>query len=118
MTKILVADDSQFMRKVIRDILEENGHTDIIEASNGNEVIEAYNKHNPDLVLLDIIMPEKDGTEVLAEIVPKGARVLNITAVGQDSMMEKANALGSLGYIIKPFDEEKVMSEVNKALGA
>ncbi|PCI29874.1 two-component system response regulator [Candidatus Kaiserbacteria bacterium] len=117
MAKILISDDSEFMRKVVREILEKNGYTDIIEASNGEEAIEAYDQHKPDLVLLDIIMPEKDGTEVLSDIVPKGAKVLNITAVGQESMIKKATALGSLGYIIKPFDEEMVISEVKKIIG-
>jgi len=117
MAKILIGDDSQFMRKIIKEILEKNGHEVVAEASNGNEAIAMYESEKPDLVLLDIIMPEKDGTQVLAEIVPKGAKVLNITAVGQDEMIQKTKDLGSLGYIIKPFDEVKVMEEVNKALG-
>jgi len=118
MSKILVADDSQFMRKVIIEILNKAGHTEITEASTGPEAIKAYEENKPDLVLLDVIMPEKDGTEVLKEIVPKGAKAIVISAVGQDSILDQTKELGALGYIIKPFDETKVLEEVNKALAA
>lgn len=117
MKKILVSDDSQFMRKVLRDIIESNKLGEVIEAQNGAEAIALYDEHKPDLVMLDIIMPEVDGTQVLANIVPKGAKAIVITAVGQDGMIEKAKSLGALGYVIKPFEESKVVEEVKKALG-
>lgn len=116
MKKVLIADDSQFMRKVLHDILTKNGYTDIIEASTGTEAIEKFNSEKPDLVLSDIIMPEKDGVEVLKEIVPQGAQVLVISAVGQEDMIKQATDAGAKGYIIKPFEETQVLEEINKLL--
>lgn len=116
MAKILIADDSAFMRKVLSDILAKNGHTEIIEAENGKQAIEKYDAEKPDMVLLDVIMPEADGIAVLTDIVPKGAKALVISAVGQENMMNKAKELGALGYIVKPFEEDQVMAEVGKVL--
>ncbi len=117
MPKILLADDSAFMRKVLSDILVKNGYQELIEAENGNQAIEKYNAEHPDLVLLDIIMPEKDGIAVIKEIAPQGAKVLVISAVGQDDMIGQAKTSGAQGYIVKPFEEEQVMTEVKKILG-
>jgi len=117
MAKILISDDSQFMRKVLGDILTKNGYTEFVEAENGNQAVEKYNAEKPDLVLIDIIMPEKDGIAVLKEIVPQGAKVLVISAVGQEDMMKQATDAGAKGYIVKPFEEEQVMGEIKKILG-
>jgi two-component system chemotaxis response regulator CheY len=117
MAKILIADDSQFMRKVLSDILTKNGYTDLVEAENGVQAIEKYTSEKPDLMLMDIIMPEKDGIAVLKEVVPMGASVLVISAVGQDDMMKQATEAGAKGYIVKPFEEEAVLEEVKKLLG-
>jgi len=116
MAKILLADDSQFMRKVLLDILTKNGHTDITEAADGNEAIAKFNELKPDLVLLDIIMPNADGMMVLKDIVPKGGKAIVVSAVGQDEMINQAKDLGALGYIVKPFEEKQVVAEVNKVL--
>lgn len=117
MSKILVADDSQFMRKVLTDILKKNGFDDLIEAENGTQAAEKYTTENPDLVLMDIIMPEKDGIAVLKEIAPKGANVIIISAVGQEEMMKQATDGGAKGYIVKPFEEAQVLEEIKKVLG-
>lgn len=119
MAKILISDDSAFMRKIIRNILEKLGHKDIIEATNGNEAIDKYNSEKPDLVLLDIIMPDVGGIDVLRAIMAanKDAKVVMVTAVGQDAMVEECNQLGAKGYIVKPFDEKKVTETIKNVLG-
>jgi two-component system, chemotaxis family, chemotaxis protein CheY len=117
MAKILIADDSQFMRKVLNDILTKNGYTELVEAENGVQAIEKFASEKPDLMLMDIIMPEKDGIEVLKEIVPNGANVLVVSAVGQEDMIKQATDAGAKGYIVKPFEEEQVMEEVKKLIG-
>jgi len=114
MSKILIADDSTFMRNVLKDILSAKGHN-LIMAENGKEALEKYNVEKPDLVLLDIIMPEVDGMEVLKKI-GKTAKIVVISAVGQDKMVEEAKELGALDYITKPFDNAKVIEVVKKAL--
>lgn len=115
--KILTADDSAFMRKILIDILKGAGFSNFIEAENGNQAIEKFKAEKPDLVLLDIIMPEKDGIEVLREI-GSTAKAIMVSAVGQDSIIKEAAALGAKGFIIKPFDKDKVLEEINKVMGA
>ena len=114
--KILIADDSQFMRKVLKDFLHDAGYTDTLECADGKECMAKYASEKPDLVLLDIIMPEADGIEVLKKI-GKEAKVIVISAVGQEKMVEEAKSLGALDYIVKPFDNDKVLEAVKKALG-
>lgn len=114
--KILTADDSAFMRKVLMDILKEAGFTNIIEAENGRQAVEKCAAEKPDLVLLDIIMPEMDGMEALKQI-GKTANVVMVTAVGQDGIMKEAAEFGAKGYIVKPFDKVKVIEEIGKVIG-
>ncbi len=116
MAKILICDDSAFMRKVLADILAKNEYTDVIEAENGQQAIEKFDSDKPDLVLLDVIMPEVDGIAVLTDIVPKGANAIVISAVGQENMINQAKDLGAKGYIVKPFDESQVIEEIKKNL--
>lgn len=113
--KILIADDSLFMRNVLKDILMGAGYTDLIECVNGKECLARYAAEKPDLVLLDIIMPEVDGIEVLKKI-GSTAKVVVISAVGQEKMVEEAKKLGALDYIVKPFDNSQVVEAVKKAL--
>lgn len=110
--KILIADDSQFMRGLLKDIISAEGH-EIIEAENGKEALDKYEKEKPDLTLLDIIMPEVDGLEVLKKI-GKTAKVIVISAVGQEKMVEEAKGFGALDYIVKPFDNKKVLEVIKK----
>lgn len=116
MAKILLADDSAFMRKVLSDILVKNGYTTLVEAENGTQAVAKFTSEKPDLMLMDIIMPELDGISVLKEVVPKGAQVIVISAVGQEDMINQAKTLGAKGYIIKPFEEAQVISEIQKIL--
>lgn len=114
MSKILIADDSQFMRTSLRDILGGENY-EIVEAVNGKEALEKFEADKPDLILLDIIMPGVDGMEVLNKI-GKIAKVIVISAVGQEKMVDEARELGALDYIVKPFKNENVLEVVKGAL--
>ncbi len=119
MAKVLVADDSAFMRKILKNILVKAGHTDVVETADGEETVKKYNSEKPDLVLLDIIMEKKDGIEALKEIKAKdkGAKVVMVSAVGQEQMVKEAMELGANDFIVKPFDSSKVADTVKKVLG-
>jgi two-component system, chemotaxis family, chemotaxis protein CheY len=112
--KILISEDSQFMRNVLKDILQDS--YEVIEAQNGKEALEKFKSEKPDLILLDIIMPEVDGIEVLKSI-GKEAKIVIISAVGQEKMLEQAKNLGALDYIVKPFENAKVLAKVKEILG-
>lgn len=119
MKKILIADDSLFMRKMLKDILSDKYA--IVEAESGSKAEKQIKTEKPDLTLLDIIMPEgeEEGIRVLKQIKkadPK-AKVVMITAVGQDAVIEECKKLGAADYIVKPFDKEKVIKTVQKYLG-
>lgn len=112
--KILIVDDSSFMRKILKDLLSAKGYT-LTEAENGAEALQRYASEKPDLVLLDIIMPEVNGIEVLKKI-GKEAKIVVISAVGQEKMVEEAKKLGALDYIVKPFDNDKVLEVITTIL--
>ena len=118
MKKILIADDSLFMRMSLKDNLPE-GH-EVVEADSGAKALELFESQKPDLVLLDIVMPEgeEEGVKVLREIMQSDpqACVVMITAVGQDAIIEECKKLGARDYIIKPFDEEQIAEKVQKYL--
>lgn len=114
--KILMADDSAFMRKILKDILTDMGFSNFVEAENGKQAIEKFEVEKPDLILLDVIMPEMDGVETLKQI-GKKTKVVMVTAIGQDSIIKESKDNGAVGYIVKPFEKEKVIEEINKVLG-
>lgn len=113
--KILLADDSNFMRQTIKSILADAGFTNFVEAENGKQAIDKIRSEKPDLVLLDVIMPEIDGIEVLKQV-GKEAKIIVVSAVGQDQMIADAKQNGALGYIVKPFDKNNVLAEIQKVL--
>lgn len=113
--KILIVDDSAFMRKVLRDIFESAGYAQFIEAANGREAIEKWRAEKPDFIFLDVIMPEMNGIDVLREI-GKEAKVIVVSAVGQDEMIKEAKSLGALDYVVKPFDRDLVLEKAHKYL--
>ncbi|HEO72262.1 MAG TPA: response regulator [Candidatus Hydrogenedentes bacterium] len=117
MTKVLVVDDAQFLRVRLSRMLKEHGY-DILEAENGDRAIAQYEANAPDAVLLDITMPEKDGLEVLREIRGKhpDARVVMLTALGQQSIVLEAIKAGARDFVVKPFEQERVLSALQKAL--
>jgi len=118
MKKILIADDSMFMRMTLKNNLPKG--YEIIEAASGAEALEQFKKQKPDLVLLDIVMPEgeEEGVDALRKIMksdPK-ACVVMVTAIGQDIVMDQCKKLGAKDYIVKPFDEKIVAETVGKYL--
>lgn len=118
--RILVTDDAPVIRLMLKDILEHYGYEIVAEAGNGNQSVEQYKLLKPDLVTMDITMPEKDGIQALAEILafdPK-AKVVMVTAIDQRESLMKAIKLGAVDYIVKPFEDDRVISAVSKALEA
>jgi two-component system chemotaxis response regulator CheY len=114
---ILVVDDAAFMRMMIRDILSKEGYT-IHEAVNGRDAIEKYAELQPDLTTMDITMPELDGISALRLIRESNpeARVLMVSAMGQQKMIVEALDAGALDFLVKPFQPTKVLETVKKCL--
>jgi two-component system chemotaxis response regulator CheY len=115
--KILIVDDALFMRATLRQALEPLGY-EIREAENGRQAVEMVCDWHPDLVTLDIVMPEMDGLQALAEICRSspGTLVVMVTAVEQRQPMQEAMRLGISDFIVKPFDEARVISAIDRAL--
>jgi two-component system, chemotaxis family, chemotaxis protein CheY len=101
--KILVADDSAFMRQHVIGYLHEAGYDQIIEAGNGKIALEKFKQEKPEVVLMDIIMPVLNGLETLKKMVPLGAKVILISAIGQQAIIEEAMGLGAKDFLVKPF---------------
>jgi two-component system, chemotaxis family, chemotaxis protein CheY len=118
MARVLVVDDAAFMRKMVSDALAKGGHEVVGEAGNGVEAIAQFQSIKPDLVTLDITMPEKDGLAALAEIVAAdpSARVVMCSALGPESKVLEAIKLGAKDFVVKPFQPARVIEAVDKAL--
>ncbi|OYT46636.1 two-component system response regulator [Thermoplasmatales archaeon ex4484_6] len=116
--KVLIADDSRFMRMLLKNILIPAGYEIVGEAEDGVEAIEHYRKLRPDLVTMDIIMPNLGGLEALKGIISEdpGAKVVMCTALGQEDKVREAVIHGARGYIVKPFKAERVRQELEKVL--
>ena len=119
MARVLVVDDAAFMRKMVGDALAKGGHEVIGEASNGVEAVESYQALRPDITTLDITMPEKDGLAALKEIIAMDpqARVVMCSALGQESKVLESIKLGAKDFVVKPFQPDRVIDAVAKALG-
>ena len=119
MARVLVADDAAFMRKMVSDALSKGGHEVVGEAGNGLEAIAQFQALKPDLMTLDITMPEKDGLAALKEIiaVDPGAKVVMCSALGQESKVLESIKLGAKDFVVKPFQADRVLSAIEKALG-
>lgn len=116
--KILVVDDAAFMRMMIKDILVKNGYDVVGEAANGAEAVVRYRELEPDLVTMDITMPEMDGLTALREIRRSHptARVIMCSAMGQQAMVLEAIQAGARDFVVKPFQADRVLDAVKKAL--
>lgn len=116
--KILVVDDAAFMRMMIKDILVKNGYDVVGEASNGAEAVVRFRELVPDLVTMDITMPEMDGITALKEIkkTHPQARVIMCSAMGQQAMVLEAIQAGARDFVVKPFQADRVLDAVKKAL--
>ncbi|HJA35502.1 MAG TPA: response regulator [Firmicutes bacterium] len=119
MAKILLVDDAAFMRKVIKDTLNKNGYTDVHEAVDGADAVEKYDELHPDLVMMDITMPNMDGLEALKAIRAKdpNANVVMCSAMGQESMVIDAVRSGAKDFIVKPFKPDRVLKTVSSIVG-
>lgn len=110
--KVLVVDDSMYMRKLIKDAVEEGGYDVVGEAANGEEAIDLALELNPDIITLDNILPDMIGIDILKvyreEELP--AQVVMISAVGQESVINEGMSLGAKAYIVKPFTSEKLLN--------
>lgn len=113
----MIIDDSAFMRMMLKDILGKNGH-EISEAENGRDGVEKYTNMKPDLVAMDIVMPEVTGIEAVREIMKNDpeASIIMISALGQEAMVKEALEAGAKDFIVKPFKKEKVVETVNRLL--
>lgn len=118
MAKIMVVDDAAFMRMVIKDILTKNGHDVVAEAGDGLDAIEKYKESKPDLVFLDIVMPNMEGTDALKRImeIDENAKVVMCSSIGQQSVVTEAINNGAQDFIVKPFDATKVLEVMNNVL--
>lgn len=116
---ILICDDAAFMRMMIKDILTKNGYNVIGEAENGAVAVDKYAEVKPDLVMMDITMPEKDGLQALKEIKAKdpSANIIMCSAMGQQAMVIESIQAGAKDFIVKPFQADRVLEAVRKAVG-
>ncbi len=116
---ILVVDDAAFMRMMIKDILTKNGYNVVGEAENGAKAMEKYNELKPDLVLMDITMPEVDGIQALKNIkaADANAKIVMCSAMGQQAMVIEAIQSGAKDFIVKPFQADRVLEAVKKVIG-
>ncbi|MFA9375370.1 MAG: response regulator [Lachnotalea sp.] len=116
---ILVCDDAAFMRMMIKDILTKNGYTVAGEAENGAKAVDKYNEVKPDLVLMDITMPEMDGIQALKKIMANDPKALVImcSAMGQQAMVIESIQSGAKDFIVKPFQADRVLEAVKKVVG-
>jgi len=119
MARILIVDDALMMRKMIGKIVENGGHLVVDEAANGEQAIEMYQKYAPDVVTMDITMPVMDGIEALARIIAYDAhaKVIMVSALGQQHKVMEALDSGAKGYILKPITGEKILAVIKQVMG-
>ena len=119
MARVLITDDAAFMRMMIKDILTKNGYNIAGEAENGAKAVEKYNELKPDLVLMDITMPEMDGIQALKKIkeTDPNASVIMCSAMGQQAMVIESIQSGAKDFIVKPFQADRVLEAVQKVVG-
>ena len=117
-TKVLIVDDAAFMRMMLRDILAKNGFEVVGEADNGKVAVQMYNDLKPDVVTMDITMPEMDGIAAVKEIkeADPAAKVVMVSAMGQQAMVIEAIRSGAADFIVKPFQPDRVLEALGKAL--
>ncbi len=116
---ILIVDDAAFMRMMIKDVLTKNGYTVLGEAENGQKAIEKYKELDPELVIMDITMPEVDGIQAVKEIKKDdaNAKIVMCSAMGQQAMVIEAIQAGAKDFIVKPFQADRILEAVKKVIG-
>jgi two-component system chemotaxis response regulator CheY len=117
--KVLIVDDAAFMRMMIKDILTKNGFEVVGEAENGAKAVEKYQELRPDLTTMDITMPEMDGISAVKQIkkIDPNAKVIMCSAMGQQAMVIEAIQSGARDFIVKPFQPDRVLEAIRKAVG-
>lgn len=118
MSKVLIVDDAAFMRMMLKDILEKNGFEVIGEAPNGAKAVELYQSVKPDIVTMDITMPDMDGIEAVKKIkaIDSTAKIIMCSAMGQQNMVMEAIKAGARDFIVKPFQGDRVVEAIKKVL--
>jgi len=118
MARVLIADDASFMRQMIREIIEPEGHEVVGEATNGIEAVDLYNELSPDLVTMDIVMPKRSGIDAVKAILAEHptACVVMCSALGQETLVMEALQAGARDFIVKPFKPDSVISTIAKML--
>ena len=118
MARVLVADDASFMRQMIREIVEAEGHEVVGEASDGDEAVEEFKRLHPDVVTMDIVMPRRSGIDAVKGIMEMepGAKVVMCSALGQETLVQEALAAGALDFIVKPFKPDAVLATLAKVI--
>ena len=119
MSSVLIVDDAAFMRMMLKDILTKNGLQVVGEAVNGSDAVEKYKELQPDVVTMDITMPEKDGITAVKEIraIYPQAKIIMCSAMGQQPMVLEAIQAGAKDFVVKPFQADRVMGSIKKVLG-
>ncbi|MCX7828446.1 MAG: response regulator [Thermanaerothrix sp.] len=117
-TRVLIVDDAAFMRMMLKDILTKNGFEVVGEAENGKVAVQMYSELKPDVVTMDITMPEMDGLAAVKEIKQQdpNAKVVMVSAMGQQAMVIEAIRAGAADFIVKPFQPDRVLEALSKAL--
>lgn len=120
MARILVVDDNAFMRNNLKNVLKSAGFEVVAEAADGIEALAAYQSETPDLVTMDITMPNMDGVQALKELkgLDPSARVVMVSAMGQEALVVEAITSGAADFVVKPFEADRVVEAVNNALAA
>ncbi len=115
---ILIVDDAAFMRMMIKDVLVKNQYEVVGEAENGAKAVEKFSELKPELVIMDITMPEMDGIEAVKKIraIDPNAKIIMCSAMGQQAMVIEAIQAGAKDFIVKPFQPERIMEAVQKVL--
>jgi two-component system chemotaxis response regulator CheY len=118
MARVLIVDDAAFMRMMLKDILTKNGFEVVGEAVNGTDAVEKYRELNPDVVTMDITMPEKDGITAVKEIraFHPQAKIIMCSAMGQQPMVLEAIQAGAKDFVVKPFQPDRVMDSIKRVL--
>lgn len=118
--KVMIVDDAVFMRMKIRDIVEKGGYEVVGEAQNGLEAIEVYLKEQPDVIMMDITMPEMDGLQALREIkkIDPSAKIIMCSAMGQQAMVMDAIQSGASDFIVKPFQTDRALQALEKVVNS
>ena len=119
MARVLIVDDASFMRMAIKDIITKAGHEVVAEANNGNAAVNKYKELKPDIVTMDITMPEMNGIEAVKAIrqFDPEANIIMCSAMGQQAMVVDAVKAGAKDFIVKPFDKDKVLASLQKVSG-